>query len=56
MPGPEAVDPDRLLLMLNSLLRGPEQVLPPVNWAGVLSPFMKLGFGEFNLRLVYNYW
>ena len=52
LTGPEAVRSEWLLLVLTSLVEGAtSQCLPPVNWAGVLSPIMRMSYGESSWRI-----
>ena len=44
--GPETVEPATLKCVLTCLKDGPQQALPPVNWAGLLSPIMRMSYGE----------
>ncbi|XP_041369730.1 focadhesin-like [Gigantopelta aegis] len=43
--GPEFVPKEHVKVVLTALLEEVKQVMPPLNWAGVLSPFMRLDFG-----------
>ncbi|XP_071110148.1 focadhesin-like [Haliotis cracherodii] len=43
--GPEVIPPEIVKVALTAVQEDVKQVLPPVNWAGVLSPFMRVNFG-----------
>ncbi|XP_067665779.1 focadhesin-like [Haliotis asinina] len=43
--GPEVIPPEYVKVALTAIQEDVKQVLPPVNWAGVLSPFMRVNFG-----------
>ncbi|XP_071965906.1 focadhesin-like [Antedon mediterranea] len=43
--GSEGLLPARLEVLMKALWQGCETVLPPLNWAGVLSPIKRLAFG-----------
>lgn len=44
--GSESVPKEQVELALTSLLEEEEQALPPINWAGLLTPMMRMGFGD----------
>ena len=44
---------EHVKVVLTSLLEEVKQVMPPLNWAGVLSPFMRLDFGNYWIIFVY---
>ncbi|OWF34881.1 focadhesin-like isoform X2 [Mizuhopecten yessoensis] len=49
--GAETVPKEQVEVALTSLQEEVEQALPPVNWAGVLTPMMRMGFGDKVRRL-----
>lgn len=47
--GPESIPPHLVKVALAPVaLVGESYQYPPVNWASVLSPLMRLNFGKFN--------
>ncbi|XP_070176499.1 focadhesin-like [Littorina saxatilis] len=44
--GPERISEEHVKVALTSLQEEVRRVLPPLNWAGVLSPLMRMNFGE----------
>ncbi|XP_078252166.1 focadhesin isoform X2 [Rhinoraja longicauda] len=45
--GPESIPPQRVKVLLGPIARcGNSYQYPPVNWASILSPLMRLNFGE----------
>ncbi|XP_033729341.1 focadhesin-like [Pecten maximus] len=49
--GAETVPKEQVELALTSLQEEVEQALPPINWAGLLTPMMRMGFGDAVRRL-----
>lgn len=45
--GPEFIPAGQVEICVESLHEKVTQALPPLNWMQVLSPLMKLPFGEF---------
>ena len=45
--GPDSIKPGLVEVALTSLLEEVNQSLPPLNWAALLSPLIRLGFGEY---------
>ena len=46
--GPEPVSGQHVKVALVALQDDVRRVLPPLNWAGVLSPLMRMPFGAFS--------
>ncbi|XP_048733859.2 focadhesin-like isoform X2 [Ostrea edulis] len=49
--GPEAIPETRVKCCLRSLVEKVSQTLPPVNWAGILAPLMRVNFSDEVKRL-----
>ncbi|XP_063431997.1 focadhesin-like isoform X2 [Mytilus trossulus] len=44
--GPESIPPELVQITLTSIQEEVTRVLPPVNWAGILTPLMRINFGD----------
>lgn len=53
VPGPESVSAELVKVALAPIaLVGESHQYPPVNWASILSPLMRLNFGKINSFLL----
>lgn len=50
--GPESIPKDLVQIALTSLQEEVTRVLPPINWAGLLTPLMRNNFGKTIFSLV----
>ena len=52
--GPDTVPQVHLEAVLRALVDGPTHALPPLNWAGVLSPILRMTYGKCPASLSYT--